>query len=81
MGWPKAAPYDIVLLDGAVEQVPAALVKQLTGNGRFAGAIADRGITRLVIGSVAGDALGLRSLADADVAILPGFERPRAFTF
>jgi protein-L-isoaspartate(D-aspartate) O-methyltransferase len=81
MGWPKAAPYDVVLLDGAVEEVPAALVKQLTGNGRFAGAIADRGITRLVIGSVAGDALGLRSLADADVAILPGFERPRAFTF
>jgi hypothetical protein len=25
--------------------------------------------------------LGLRSLADADVDIIPGFERPRAFTF
>jgi len=29
----------------------------------------------------AGGALGRRSIADADVERLPGFERPRAFTF
>ena len=80
-GWAKDAPYDIVLLDGAVEEVPGDLLKQLTENGRLAGAIADRGVTRLVVGRVAGGSLGLRSLADADVAVLPGFSRPRAFTF
>ena len=80
-GWAKGAPYDIILLDGAVEEVPAALVKQLCDGGRLAGAIVDRGVTRLVIGRVSGDALGLRSIADADVELLPGFERPRAFTF
>jgi len=80
-GWAKGAPYDIILLDGAVEEIPASLVKQLKPQGRLAGAIADRGVTRLVVGLVAGGSLGLRSLADADVAALPGFSRPRAFTF
>jgi len=80
-GWDKGAPYDLILLDGAVEYVPAALAKQLRDGGRLAGAIVDRGVTRLVVGRVSGGALGLRSIADADVDILPGFERPRAFTF
>ena len=80
-GWAKAAPYDLVLFDGAVEEVPDSILKQLAPGGRLAGAIVDRGVTRLVVGRVAGGSLGLRSLADADVAILPGFSRPRAFTF
>jgi protein-L-isoaspartate(D-aspartate) O-methyltransferase len=80
-GWSKGAPYDLILLDGAAEEVPAALVKQLRDDGRLAGAIVDRGISRLAIGRASGGALGLRSLADAEVEALPGFERPRAFTF
>ena len=80
-GWAKEAPYDLVLFDGAVEEVPDSILKQLAPGGRLAGAIVDRGVTRLVVGRVAGGSLGLRSLADADVAILPGFSRPRAFTF
>ena len=80
-GWKGSAPYDIILLDGAVEEIPATLIKQLAAGGRLAGAIVDRGVTRLVVGRAAGGSLGLRTLADADVDILPGFERPRAFTF
>ena len=80
-GWKIGAPYDLILLDGAVEEVPPSLIKQLAPRGRIAGAIVDRGVKRLVIGRVAEGALGLRSLADAEVDILPGFERPRAFTF
>lgn len=80
-GWAKGAPYDLILLDGAVEEIPAGLGKQLSSGGRIAGAISDRGITRLVIGRCANDAIGLRTLADADVEQLPEFERPRAFTF
>ncbi len=80
-GWAKGAPYDLILLDGSAEEIPAALGKQLSPEGRIAGAIVDRGITRLVVGRCANDAIGLRSIADADVEPLPGFERPRAFTF
>jgi protein-L-isoaspartate(D-aspartate) O-methyltransferase len=80
-GWEKGAPYDMILLDGAVEEIPAALVKQLRDGGRLAGAIVERGVSRLVIGRAAGGVLGLRSIADAEVESLPGFDRPRTFTF
>jgi protein-L-isoaspartate(D-aspartate) O-methyltransferase len=73
--------YDIVLIDGAVEEVPDAVAERLARGGRLATAIADDGIARLAIGRVAGGALGLRRFADADVPLLPGFARPRAFTF
>jgi protein-L-isoaspartate(D-aspartate) O-methyltransferase len=38
-------------------------------------------VTRLAVGRNVGGRVGLRTIADADVAPLPGFERPRAFTF
>ena len=80
-GWAKGAPYDLILIDGAVDEIPPALSKQLAPQGRLVGAIVDRGVTRLVIGRCAAGSVGLRSVADADVQQLPGFERPRAFTF
>ena len=73
--------YDLILIDGAVENVPAKLVAQLAPGGRLGTAIADNGVTRLAIGRVAGGVLGLRRFADAEVPLLPGFTRPRAFTF
>ena len=77
----KGAPYELILLDGAVEEVPAELAKQLAAGGVLVGAIVDRGVTRLVVGTCANGGIGWRSIADSDVARLPGFERPRAFTF
>lgn len=80
-GWSKGAPYQLILLEGAVEEVPSALAKQLAPGGRIAGAIVDRGVARLSVGTSASGSIGWRSLADSDVEALPGFERPRAFTF
>ena len=80
-GWAKGAPFDLILIDGAVEEIPAELVKQLRDGGSLGSAVVDRGVTRLVIGQVSSGALGLRTLTDADVDPLPGFERPRAFIF
>ena len=80
-GWTKGAPYDLMLLDGAAEEIPAELGKQMSTGGVLIGAIDDRGVTRLVVGSCANGAIGWRTIADFDVEPLPGFERPRAFTF
>jgi protein-L-isoaspartate(D-aspartate) O-methyltransferase len=80
-GFAKGAPYDFILLEGSVEEVPAALAKQLTADGMLGGAMDDRGVTRLVVGKCANGLIGMRSIADSDVGRLPGFERPRAFTF
>jgi protein-L-isoaspartate(D-aspartate) O-methyltransferase len=80
-GWAKGAPYDQVLVDGAVEIIPDALVDQLANGGRLGTPLVDRGITRLVVGRKAGGAFGYLSLSDAGVPVLPGFTRPKAFTF
>ncbi len=80
-GWKKAAPYDQILIDGAVDFIPDVIVDQLADGGRLGTALADRGITRLIVGRKAGKAFGYLSLSDAGVPALPGFTRPKAFTF
>jgi protein-L-isoaspartate(D-aspartate) O-methyltransferase len=80
-GWNKGAPYDQILIDGAVEYIPDAIVDQLANGGRLGTALVDRGITRLIVGRKAAGAFGYVSMSDAGVPVLPGFTRPRAFTF
>lgn len=75
------APYQLILIDGAVEEIPDAIVDQLADGGRLAGAIVDRGVTRLILGRKAGGAFGYISIGDAGVATLPGFDRARTFAF
>ena len=67
--------------NGAVEFIPDALVDQLKDGGRLAGAIVDQGVTRLFVGRKAGGGFGFHSIADSATPALPGFARPRAFTF
>jgi protein-L-isoaspartate(D-aspartate) O-methyltransferase len=80
-GYARNAPYDLILIDGAVEYIPDALVEQLREGGRLGGAIIDHGITRLFIGRRAGGGFGFHSIVDSATPALPGFERPREFTF
>lgn len=80
-GHPAAAPYDLILIDGAVEVLPEPIIDQLSDGGRLGTALIDRGLTRLIVGQKVAGAFGYLSIADAGVAPLPGFSRPRAFTF
>jgi protein-L-isoaspartate(D-aspartate) O-methyltransferase len=80
-GYAGGAPYDLIVIDGAVEFVPDALVEQLVEGGRVATALLDRGVTRIAIGRRAGEAFGIASMTDLASIILPGFVKPRAFSF
>ena len=80
-GWSNGAPYDQILIDGAVEEIPDGIIDQLANGGRLGTALIDRGITRLIVGRKAGGAFGYLSVSDAGVPALPGFARPKAFTF
>jgi protein-L-isoaspartate(D-aspartate) O-methyltransferase len=80
-GHARNSPYALILIDGAVEFIPDALIDQLEEGGRLGAAIVDKGITRLVTGHKAGGGFGYLTVADAAVPSLPGFQRPRAFTF
>ena len=79
-GLAGGGPYDIIILDGAVEFIPDAIVAQLRDGGRLGTCLIEDGVQRLVLGRRAG-AFGTKSIADAAAARLPGFERPRAFVF
>jgi protein-L-isoaspartate(D-aspartate) O-methyltransferase len=81
-GYMRSAPYDFILIDGAVQFIPDTLIGQLKDGGRLGGALIDEGgITRLFIGRTAGGGFGFHSIADSATPALPGFERPQAFTF
>lgn len=80
-GLPGGGPYDVIILDGAVEFVPDPIVAQLADGGRLGTCLHDNGVQRLVIGRRATGAFGLKTIADASAAPLPGFSRPPAFTF
>ena len=80
-GYGAGAPYDVILIDGAVEFVPDALIRQLVDGGRMGLAILDQGVTRVALGRRAGDAFGVAPMTDWSTSILPGFSKPKAFSF
>jgi protein-L-isoaspartate(D-aspartate) O-methyltransferase len=80
-GVPAQAPYDLIVVDGAVETLPQALIDQLKVDGRAAFASAERGVTRLCIGRRSAGGFGARAVVDLEAVVLPGFAAPQRFTF
>ena len=80
-GDPKGGSIDQILIDGAIDAVPQVIVAQLADGGRLGTALIDRGITRLAVGRKVGQAFGFMTFGDAGVPALPGFSRPKEFTF
>lgn len=80
-GWQAASPYDVIVVDGAVEVLPEAIVAQAKPGARITTGTVDRGVTRLAYGTKTEGGFGLFDFADADCVVLPGFAQPRSFRF
>lgn len=80
-GAPGAAPFDRIIVEGAIDTLPDTLTAQLAEGGRLVAARREGAVTRLVEGVKVGGAVALRSFADMDVAPLPGFAAPVGFQF
>lgn len=80
-GRAESGPYDFILIDGAVEFVPQAIIDQVADNGQLAAAILDNGVPRISVGRVVGGAFGAIAYSDIAAPVLPGFTRPRGFSF
>lgn len=80
-GAPDHAPYDVIIIDGAVEEVPDALLDQLKPGGRLATGHVDNGVTRLAVGHKSLGGFGLVPFADAACVIFTAFSKPKAFAF
>ena len=80
-GWPDAAPYDVILVNGLLEVRPQGLLGQLAEGGRL-GCIERRGKAgRAVIYVRSGDAFGSRAIFDAGAPVLPAFRAEPGFVF
>jgi protein-L-isoaspartate(D-aspartate) O-methyltransferase len=80
-GYADGGPYDVLMVDGAIEQLPDSLIAQVRDGGRVVAGIADRGITRLASGRKSEGGFALLDFADIDCVPLPGFARAKTFTF
>lgn len=80
-GYQQGAPYDLLFVDGAVEELSEQLISQLRVDGRAVFASVERGVTRLCAGTRTAGGFGARTFADWEAVVLPGFARPKSFTF
>jgi protein-L-isoaspartate(D-aspartate) O-methyltransferase len=82
-GAPADAPYDVILIEGAVQHIPQAILDQLAEGGRLTTVIAPPagvlGVAQLVLKE--GGVTSGRPLFDAGTPALPGFAPPPRFTF
>ncbi len=74
-------PYDVLVIDGAIEHVPDALVGQVKTGGRVVTGLVENGVTRLATGRKTDGGFGLSAFLDSDCIVLPGFAVPQGFRF
>jgi protein-L-isoaspartate(D-aspartate) O-methyltransferase len=81
-GYQKQAPYDVIVFQGAVSEVPAGIKRQLADGGRLAAVVIDTmGLGRGMLVQRTGDSFSGRTLFDASTPVLPGLARQPGFVF
>jgi protein-L-isoaspartate(D-aspartate) O-methyltransferase len=80
-GYPPAAPYDAILVDGAVEVLPEPLIAQLKPDGQLAVIEREERISRAMLYERVGEGASKWPLFEAWATLLTGFEQRREFVF
>jgi protein-L-isoaspartate(D-aspartate) O-methyltransferase len=81
-GWAAEAPYNLILFNGAVPEVPEAIIGQLGDDGRIVAVIAaDRGPGRATLIGRRSGVIFRRTLFDANTPVLPDFIKSAGFVF
>jgi protein-L-isoaspartate(D-aspartate) O-methyltransferase len=76
------APFDAILINGAIEERPEPLLQQLGDHGRLAVILGDGGRTsRATLYVRNGEVVGSRAMFDAAAPALPIFRKERGFVF
>ena len=78
-GAAKHGPYDVILLEGAVEHMPDSLVDQLKEGGRLVAIFAEGALGVVRVGYRIDGRVNWRYAFNAGAPVLPGFEARRAF--
>jgi protein-L-isoaspartate(D-aspartate) O-methyltransferase len=78
-GAPSQAPFDVIFVNGAVEDVPKAWLDQLAENGRLCVVVCEGLVRRARIYTRSGGKTAWRTPFETAVPSLPGFERAEEF--
>ncbi len=78
-GAPRHGPYDGIIIEGGVEEIPSALVAQLKEGGRVCAIFMDGEFGECRVGHKIGGVLAWRPVFHAAAPVLPGFERQPEF--
>ncbi|MEM9319747.1 MAG: protein-L-isoaspartate O-methyltransferase [Pseudomonadota bacterium] len=80
-GYSKNAPYEAILVEGGVEEMPTALLDQLKDGGRIAAIFMDGALGEMRIGTKTSARVSWRMEFNASAPILPGFATEKSFVF
>jgi protein-L-isoaspartate(D-aspartate) O-methyltransferase len=81
-GCPGYGPYDVILINGRVPDIPQPIFRQLKPEGRLVAAVGEAAVVRTVLYTLSDGVIGGRAVFDASIAPLPGFPSPKpAFVF
>ncbi|MBA4050346.1 MAG: protein-L-isoaspartate O-methyltransferase [Erythrobacter sp.] len=76
-----AGEYDLIVIDGAIEQLPEGLAAALADNGRIVTGLVLRQVTRLASGARIAGTVSLKPLEDLGIPVLTAFAAPSRWTF
>lgn len=80
-GYPAKSAYDVILLDGAVEEIPETISQQLAVGGRLVTVLQSQGPGRAILATRTEAGLSHRVVFDCAVRLLPGFAKAPSFVF
>ncbi len=81
-GYAKQAPFNVIVVNGGVAKVPSAISGQLAEAGRLVTVVRNSaGMGRAILMQRTGGVVSSRTLFDAAVPVLPGFEVEPGFVF
>ena len=79
-GAAEHGPYDLILIEGGVEEVPAALLDQLKDGGRIASIFMAGALGEVRLGHKADGRITWRFAFNATAPVLPGFFKAKTFS-
>ena len=78
-GAPEHGPYDVIIIQGGVEEIPGSILKQLKNGGRVGAIFIEKGLSTAKIGFKLNDKINWRYSFNAAAPVLPGFFKQKDF--
>ena len=78
-GAPEHGPYDVIMIQGGVEEIPGSILKQLKNGGRVGAIFMEEGLGTAKIGFKLNDKINWRYSFNAAAPVLPGFFKQKDF--